>query len=187
MADIEVARTCDLGVNDDRLTVRSHLGHILKPGHFVMGYDMRTVNLSGEDTSFVTNNPSKYLRADVYLVRRSYGKADRKLQRNWTLQELPKTNPEGMELVPTVKVQAEMEDFKADLEEDVEMRREVNLYRERRSKKKKKTGGMEGVVEAKETKEPKETAVEADINQPPQVPLEELLEGLTLDDSEEDE
>ena len=42
---VQVARACDLGVNDDRLIVRTHLGGILRPGRRVMGYDLRTVNV----------------------------------------------------------------------------------------------------------------------------------------------
>lgn len=42
---MQVARACDLGVNDDRLIVRTHLGGILRPGRRVMGYDLRTVNV----------------------------------------------------------------------------------------------------------------------------------------------
>merc|ERR1719316_1529388 len=49
LADIEVARSQDFGVNDDRLIVRSHLGAILRPGNRVLGYDLRFINLSGLD------------------------------------------------------------------------------------------------------------------------------------------
>lgn len=46
LGDIEVARSVDLGVNDDRFFVRSHLGRLLNAGDLVMGYDLANSNLS---------------------------------------------------------------------------------------------------------------------------------------------
>ena len=46
MGDVEVARSSDLGVNDTRFFVRSHLCEYLKPGDLVMGYDLANSNLS---------------------------------------------------------------------------------------------------------------------------------------------
>merc|ERR1719162_1506166 len=49
LADIEVARAQDFGVNDDRLIVRTHLGAILRPGNRVLGYDLRYINIGSFD------------------------------------------------------------------------------------------------------------------------------------------
>ena len=45
LADVEVARAVDLGVNDNRYIQRSHLGHILRAGDTVMGFDLHGVRM----------------------------------------------------------------------------------------------------------------------------------------------
>mmetsp|Transcript_65718 Transcript_65718/g.73323 ORF Transcript_65718/g.73323 Transcript_65718/m.73323 type:complete len:643 (+) Transcript_65718:114-2042(+) len=40
LADVQVARESDLGVNDDVLSCVSHLGHLIYPGDIVLGYDL---------------------------------------------------------------------------------------------------------------------------------------------------
>lgn len=49
LAEIEVARTSDLGRNDKRYHVTSHLGRILKAGDFVLGYDFSAAMFNDED------------------------------------------------------------------------------------------------------------------------------------------
>ncbi len=46
LGDIEVARVADLGVNDERFLVRSHLGAFLRAGDTVMGYDLENSNMN---------------------------------------------------------------------------------------------------------------------------------------------
>lgn len=46
MGDVEVARSVDIGVNDQRFYVRSHIGALLQSGDLVMGYDLANSNLS---------------------------------------------------------------------------------------------------------------------------------------------
>lgn len=38
LSDIWVVRASELGVNDNTIHTRTHLGHILKPGDSVLGY-----------------------------------------------------------------------------------------------------------------------------------------------------
>ncbi|OLP80077.1 60S ribosomal export protein NMD3 [Symbiodinium microadriaticum] len=72
LADVEVARACDLGVNDDRIVVRSHLGGFLRPGGRVMGYDLRTVNVSGLDDECLQGGRSRLgAKTDVVLVKKA--------------------------------------------------------------------------------------------------------------------
>ena len=49
MVDLEVARSSDLGCNDQTFFLRSHLGHILKPGDLVLGYDLLTMTTTDEE------------------------------------------------------------------------------------------------------------------------------------------
>ena len=44
VAEIEVARESDFGVNNERFTVRSHLGGFVEAGDMVMGYDLTNRN-----------------------------------------------------------------------------------------------------------------------------------------------
>eukprot|EP00913_Durusdinium_trenchii_P032842 g30745.t1 len=118
LADVEVARACDLGVNDDRVIVRSHLGQFLRPGGRVMGYDLRTVNVSG-----LSDEALKGPGTDVVLVKKVY---KRNKKRAWDLRRLNKETVEGEDPIDD---DADMEALKRDLEEDPELRKGVNMYR----------------------------------------------------------
>ncbi|CAM9893570.1 unnamed protein product [Scytosiphon promiscuus] len=68
VAEVELARECDLGRNDDRVTVVSHLGHILRAGDTVLGFDVSSANLpEGEATGELGGR-----LPDVVLVRKVY-------------------------------------------------------------------------------------------------------------------
>merc|ERR1719265_2626519 len=110
---------CDLGANDDRLTVRTHLGSILRPGDHVLGYDLRTVNTSGETTDAV-----EAMRTDVIFVRKNY---KRKKERKWDLQRLQRDKEEGDVDIDDA---GDMEALKQQLEEDSELRKGVNMFRQ---------------------------------------------------------
>lgn len=71
--EVEIARASDFGQNDERLVVRSHLGHSLHPGDIALGYDLRTVNLQVDDQEL--GEPP----LEVYLVRK--GKAPKEMER----------------------------------------------------------------------------------------------------------
>lgn len=45
LAEVEIARLSDFGKNDDRMIVRTHLGHLLSPGSIVLGYDLQRTNI----------------------------------------------------------------------------------------------------------------------------------------------
>lgn len=63
--DVEVARATDFGQNDERTTVRSHLGTLLHPGDVALGYDLRSLNM-GIDEEELGGAPP----LEVYLVRK---------------------------------------------------------------------------------------------------------------------
>jgi len=174
LADIEVARLQDFGHNDDRLIVRSHLGAILRPGNHVLGYDLRHLVVSGYDTDEL-----EATQADVFLVKKVF---QRKRGRAWELRRLEREKEEGEKEVDD---NADMEAMKQDLEEDPELRRHVNLYRQDEKPGRAKgasnipaevpvAGAAAGANEAE-----KDGEEEEDENAP-EVPLAELLEGLQL-------
>mmetsp|Transcript_57640 Transcript_57640/g.100875 ORF Transcript_57640/g.100875 Transcript_57640/m.100875 type:complete len:525 (+) Transcript_57640:78-1652(+) len=174
LADIEVARACDLGVNDDRLIVRSHLGRILRPGNRVLGYDMRYLNVSGLNDESVEG-----LKTDAILVRKVY---QRKKHRAWDVKRLERNNEDGVE---AVNDDADMEAMRQDLEEEPEMRRHVNMYRQPDKKQAEAAAVAPPVAAAEAAATAKEEAEEEGDDEDedaPEVPLAELLEGLELND-----
>ena len=46
LADVWVMRSQDMGVTDAQYHCRTHLGHILKAGDSVLGFDMTSTNVS---------------------------------------------------------------------------------------------------------------------------------------------
>jgi len=164
LADVEVARTSDLGRNDDRYIVRSHLGGFLRPGGKVMGYDLRTVNVSGIDGA-----PLEDGKHDIFLVKKVYKR--NKKDRQWELKRLDKERNEGEEAIDD---SADMEALRQDLEEDPELRRGVNMYR---------TGYEPQTTSPSAAKEKEDEEADEDEDEDaPEVPLAELLEGLQLGD-----
>lgn len=133
IALIEVAREEDLGVNDKRFLVKSHLGFVLKPGDTCLGYDMSTLVFNDKDAKNL-----KSTMPDIVLVRKSYPKW-RKLskERNWKLKSLVQNGPEeagfGIAAKPSEKedpnYERDREMFMRDLEEDADMRARINIYK----------------------------------------------------------
>jgi nonsense-mediated mRNA decay protein 3 len=140
LADATIARSADLGVNDQQFVVRTHLGHLFKPGDLVLGYDLVSANLSEAVFSeSETKETQKSTLPDVVLVKRGYMKKDRSKHRLWTLRELPKqlnnseehstrSNRDRDKL--DAKLERDREEFMQELEQDPELRATVNLYRD---------------------------------------------------------
>ena len=174
-----MARDCDLGRNDDRVRAVSHLGHILRAGDTVLGYDISSANLpDGEASKLRGSFP------DVVLVRKVYprhgpGDGGGKGDRRWKLGELEKDGDDGAGGAGTSAARDEeaasrdYERFLQQLESDRDMRRQVNLY---------KTGTIpkdaSGSANATEGAEEVEEADEEEIR------LDELLDGMTISNAE---
>jgi len=164
VGDVEVARVCDLGVNDERFIVRSHIAGVLRPGNYVLGYNLRSVNISGLDDASMENDI-----ADVILVRRLY-KNKKRRNRNWELRRLDREKVDGEQQVDD---EEDMEAVKQDLEEDEDLRRNVNMYRQ---------DGAAGLAAPVGGQQQDGEDEEDDDDDAPEVPLAELLEGLVLRD-----
>ncbi|KAJ1737704.1 ribosome-binding protein [Coemansia sp. RSA 1939] len=176
LADITIQRMADVGRNDDVIIVRSHLGGILKIGDAVLGYDLLTANIN--EDSYDKLNPDDI--PSVILVKKTYPEGRRKRKpRNWRLKSL---NKDDGELAPKKQDQEKLEvDFEAflrDLEEDPELRSGVNLYKDTGAVAN-PAGAMEGDMDSDNDDDEE--------NELPEVPLEELLDDLKLDDASEDE
>lgn len=189
MAEVELARECDLGRNDDRVTVVSHLGHILRAGDTVLGYDVSSANLpEGEATGDLRGS-----LPDVVLVRKVYPRNDDregggggKRDRHWKLGELEKDGGgDGgggiSEKRDEAAAEKDYERFLQQLESDKDMRRQVNLYKSgpaaaaaaaKPSQAQAQAGGGDAAMEDVEEMDEEE------------VRLEELLDGMTLDNAD---
>ncbi|KAJ2819029.1 ribosome-binding protein [Coemansia furcata] len=158
----------DVGRNDNVIIVRSHLGNLLNFGDTVLGYDLLTANINNTNFERLSSDdiPS------VVLVKKSYPERRRKRkQRNWKLKTL---NKDEGDLAPKKleqdKMEADFETFLRDLEEDPELRQSINLYKDSSAVKRPVTDMDDDEFEDEEA---------------PEVPLEELLEDLTIGDDED--
>lgn len=172
VAEVELARDCDLGRNDDRVRAVSHLGHILRAGDTVLGYDVSSANLpEGEASDLRESLP------DVVLVRKVYpriGHDGGKEDRHWKLRELEKDDGgDGGGGVSAARdetaAERDYERFLQQLESDRDMRRQVNLFKSRTAPAT-NTAAMDAMEHVEE--------MDAE-----EVRLEELLDEMTLDDA----
>jgi len=119
LADIEVARSADIGVNNDTYWVKSHLGGILHPGDTVMGYFLCNSNLNNPEyeqmLKSIPNLP------DVVLVKKVF--PERQKRRPGQIRQLEK---EVSEMAPRKQDQERLERdyelFLEALEEDEDMK-----------------------------------------------------------------
>ncbi|KAK9505680.1 hypothetical protein O3M35_009674 [Rhynocoris fuscipes] len=153
LADVWVVKSSELGVTDNTIHTRSHLGHILKPGDSVLGYNLSESNIN--DDNFDTINKDNI--SDVLLVKKFYGSRNKK--RNWKLKLLAKD--EGS---VTSSANMDFTSFLDDLEEDPLYRQNINIYKARRQ--------PEIAVDTNDMEDPFE----------PKITLEEMLDDLNIDD-----
>ena len=121
LADVTLARERDLGVNDDQITCRTHLGALLMCGDRVLGYDVRAANLASSVDGLGGNEP------DVVLVRkcRKQDPDGPTPKRHWKLDTM-----EADEVHDDNDHTDDREIFLSQLETDREMRSRVNLYKD---------------------------------------------------------
>jgi len=188
LADITVAKVADFGSNDRQMVATSHLGNLLKPGDHVWGYCVSASQLSLEADIDAQTLP------EVLLVKKSYkGRAKASRRRTWKLQQLAKEEEPGVmrgRKMVTDEHDDDYEEFLQELEEDVTMRQQINLYKDQHA--------MAAITaqQAKAASEPARRALPAGLAEDdesdgddddfPDVELDELLDELTLgaDDDE---
>jgi len=131
MAECEVARTDDLGKNDIRFHTITHLGHVLKCGDEVLGFDLTS-------SQIVEENVENQEIPDVVLVQKVYSE-----KRIWKIKAVEDVEDGDEKLGGSKKKgkkaygdQAEaeardMDTFMRELDGDKEMRGKMNLYKDR--------------------------------------------------------
>jgi len=134
LAEVTVARACDLGVNDEQIKCLSHLGGLLKAGDNVLGYDVKAASLP--DAAEFSSLKGRQV-ADVILVRKTYPKKNRAAKRNWRLRNLNIEGPDkALKKSEQEMEEQEYERFLQEVEEDPEAQRGVNIYRKKQEEKK---------------------------------------------------
>ncbi|OMO77440.1 Nonsense-mediated mRNA decay NMD3 family protein [Corchorus olitorius] len=163
LADAEVARVTDYG---KLFHIRTHLGHILKPGDRALGYDLHGANSNDMELD-------KYkglVLPEAILIKKSYEEKRQKKRgkpRPWKLKSLGMEVDESKGRGHEEKMNLEYEEFLRDLEEDPELRFNLSLYRNK-------------------DYQPSEMASLSDVDDDvPSVPLEELLAELDLSEQED--
>ncbi|XP_033225369.1 60S ribosomal export protein NMD3 [Belonocnema kinseyi] len=157
ISDVWLVRAAELGINENLIHARTHLGHILKPGDSALGYAMADSNIN--DSNFEKLNPDSI--PDVILVKKFYGndKSARRRARLWKLKHLAE------DVVSMSTENNEYNEFLDELEEDPEMRQTINIFRDSK----------------------KQIPVDADDQIDPSIPqitLDEMLDDLFIDDVE---
>ncbi|XP_059431568.1 uncharacterized protein LOC132165079 [Corylus avellana] len=165
LADAQVARVSDFGKNDTIFSIRTHLGHLLSPGDYALGYDLYGAN--GNDSELEKHKG--LILPDAILIKKSYEEKRQKKRgkpRAWKLKSLDMEVDDRGRGDPD-KMNSEYEQFLKDLEENPDMRFNISLYRNREY-------------------QPSEVTSVADGDDLPSIPVEELLADLALSEEEDE-
>ncbi|KAL0944547.1 nonsense-mediated mRNA decay protein [Colletotrichum truncatum] len=137
LAEVQVMRAADLGVNDKTYFARTHLGGLLHAGDSVLGYMLTGTNFNNPEFDIIEDSHAYGSTIpDVMIVKKHYPNRKRNRNRNWKLKRMAKD--EG-ELLPKKADQQRMDDeyeqFLRDVEEDDEFRATMAVYRAQKEKK----------------------------------------------------
>jgi nonsense-mediated mRNA decay protein 3 len=192
LATVTLARESDLGVNDKQYDERSHLGYLLKAGDVCLGYDLTETQLVEDDAEAMRADGKL---PDEIIVRKLYGgvasgDVNAAKKRMWRLQRLDVEAAESSKTARAAKKGAEAEDmdeedFLTEVEADKEMRMNMNLYKSDVVFKK-SASGEEGSIDGEDmstgSNVNKGEVDDDDDEDDQQVRLDELLDGLVLDE-----
>lgn len=85
VADVWLVKASELGINENTIHTRTHLGHLLKVGDSALGYNVLDANVNNDEF----DKMNKERVPDVVLVKKHYGDMlDRRSTRTWKLQHL---------------------------------------------------------------------------------------------------
>ncbi|CAL9019264.1 unnamed protein product [Prunus brigantina] len=168
LTDAQVARVSDFGKNDTIFNIKTHLGHLLNPGDYALGY-----YLYGANSNDVELEKYKGLVIpDAILIKKSYEEKRQKKHakaRPWKLIKSLGMEVDDKAKLDQEKVDSEYEQFLKDLEENPEMRLNISLYHN------------------EEYQLSEMASMTDDGEDAPSVPLEELLADLELRDDEDED
>jgi len=158
LADCWVVKSSELGLNDDTIHCRTHLGHLLQPGDTALGFDLKNTNVNDENLDKMAADKIP----DVVLIKKVYAeKSLRNRRRKWKLKHIDELH--GADGNSVASANEDYADFLADLEEEPDLRQNVNLYKDARKM---------AVASDQET---------SDNEGIPQISLAEMLDDLVID------
>jgi nonsense-mediated mRNA decay protein 3 len=173
------------GGTDAIYHTRTHLGGVLQPGDIALGYYLRRSNFNSD--AFSSLEPSRI--PDIILVKKAYPNRRKKNRtRNWRLKSIAKeaTAEDAGALgrrggLDRARVEKDYELFLRELEEDPELRENVNMYKADKDGKRGGKGKSVYAMDVEETGAPASKAVPdeeetEEENDFPDIRIEELLE-----------
>lgn len=179
LALLTVAKEDDLGINDVQFEDKSHVGYLMKAGDIAVGYDLTDVQFVDDDAE-AARAAGKL--PDVVILRKLYGgvasnEIDASKRRMFKLQKLDADTIEESR-ARKAKMDKEdddmdEEDFLREVEADKEMRINMNLYKTEIALKKEAGGEEDENMDDEDDDDQK-------------VKLDELLDGLVLDEESGD-
>jgi len=128
LADVWVVKTSQLGkYEENAIHCRTHLGHLLQPGDTVMGFDLKNSNVNDPNLEKAAADKVP----DVVLIKKVYAeKSVRNRRRKWRLKHMEGLHREAGGGSSMSDGGYEYNDFLEDLEEDPELRKNVNVYKD---------------------------------------------------------
>lgn len=187
LASLTLAREDDLGINDRQYEERSYVGYLMKAGDVCVGYDLT-------ETQFVDDDAESMRSAgklpDVIVIRKLYGgvaagDSNAAKKRVWQLQRLDVEVAESMRSARATKKEDDAddideEDFMREVEADKDMRSQMNLYKSALSQKKaNESDDVDAMVD--------NVNHDDDDEDDQEIRLDELLDGLAMDDGPDPE
>ncbi|KAI1815370.1 NMD3-domain-containing protein [Poronia punctata] len=132
LAELELAKTTDLGTNNKTYYARTHLGGLLHAGDSVMGYMLSGTNFNNPEFEAIEQSSTYSSRIpDVVVVKKHFPNRRRNRKRVWKVKRMAKD--EG-ELLPKKgdqeRMDQEFEQFLEDIEQDADFRAGVQLYKQ---------------------------------------------------------
>ncbi|CAO1433429.1 unnamed protein product [Diamesa serratosioi] len=156
-ADIWLVKSSELGISEDYVHTRTHLGHLLKVGDNVLCFDLRDSNINNDEYDLLNAD----VIPDLIVVKKYFGDRNkRRRARKWKLKHLREDITDG-----DTEGENDYNEFLDDLEEDPTMRQNINIF--------------------KDTKKQKHLPVDTDDMLDPSLPvitLEEMLDDLVIGD-----
>lgn len=129
LAEVEVVRSSDFGVNDNIFYTRTHLGHLLNAGDTALGYDLRTANMN--DLTMDSLRKARVELPDVILIKKSYPERKRRRKKRiWKLGGITKEGLEHQRKGQEERTAQEYEAFLDELEENPDMRQQILMFRD---------------------------------------------------------
>ena len=122
-AEVQIARVSDFGRNDTIFCVKTHLGHLLKPGDCALGYDLHGANLDTEVEKYKASLP------DAVLIKKKYGsKQQNKSRKKGSSLKLGSQNMEIDSTCEEETTDSEYQQFLRDSAVNPELRFNISLH-----------------------------------------------------------